>query len=376
LTGQAARQIGPDGSSLQDSHNYQRVVMDAYVFASALVPGQAAWLAAIDRSARFLAAHEQADGRLPNFGANDGSRFLPLSQCAFEDFRPSLQAAAVCARGQRLYQSGPWDEQALWLFGAAERPVQPQALESVSFERGHHVLRDGQTMVTFRCGTVRERYADLDQLHVGLTYKGVEIAADGGACCYADQRIYRHLHGTESHNTVQVDGREQMIRQRHFSSVFRTQAKLTGFSKTHAAGEHSGYARIGVVHSRQIHLAGEVCAVVDLLRGDGEHDLRLQWLCTPHPHEDLPGGLLLQTPAGPYSVRVHGMTADVRAGSLAPVRGWISRRYLERVAAPSLVVRLRSKLPVVLVTILGPEQPEVEVQGKLWRAGPLSFEVP
>ena len=375
LTAQASRQIAPDGSSLQDSHNYQRVVMDAYVLACALVPGQTAWLQAIDRGARFLAAHEQADGRLPNFGANDGSRFLPLSQCAFEDFRPSLQAAAA-TQAKSLYPAGPWDEQALWLFGARERTMQPQPLESVSFERGHHILRDANTMVTFRCGTVRERYADLDQLHAGLTYKGIEIAADGGAYCYADQRMYRHLHGTESHNTVQVDGREQMVRQRHFSSVFRTRAKLTGFNASSAAGEHYGYERIGVIHSRQIHLAGDVCAVVDRLSGEGEHDLRLQWLCAPHAYEELEEGLLLRTPAGPYSVKVHGMTADVRAGSLAPVRGWISRRYLERVAAPSLVVRLKTKLPAVLVTIAGPGQPEVEVQGKLWRAGPLSFEVP
>ncbi|HEX4385987.1 MAG TPA: asparagine synthase (glutamine-hydrolyzing) [Myxococcales bacterium] len=375
LTKQASRQIAPDGSSLQDSHNYQRVVLDAYVFAAALVRAPAEWTSAIERATRFLAAHEQANGRLPNFGANDGSRFLPLSQCAFEDFRPSLQAAAA-AREERLYESGPWDEQALWLFGAAERRLRRQPLESVSFERGHHILRADDTMVTFRCGTVRERYADLDQLHVGLTYKGVEIAADGGAYCYADERMYRHLHGTESHNTVQVDGREQMVRQRRFSSVFRTRAELTRFANDSVAGEHSGYERLGVIHSREVHLKGDVCAVVDRLTGQGEHDLRLQWLCTPYPYEELPDGLLLQTPAGPYSLRVHGHAGDVRAGSLLPVRGWISRRYLERAAAPSLVVRLRATLPAVLVTILAPGRPEVEVRGKLWQAGPLSFEVP
>src|SRR5207248_4750069 len=108
LTGQAPKQILPDGASLQASHNYQRAVTDEYLVAAAMLRGDgqpvpAEWTAAIQRSVRFLAAHQNPlDGSLPNTGANDGSMFAPLSSCAFSDFRPSLRAGGV------RYPPGPW----------------------------------------------------------------------------------------------------------------------------------------------------------------------------------------------------------------------------------------------------------------------------
>src|SRR5207237_9497829 len=91
------------------------------------VPVPEAWTAAVDRSGRFLAAHQNpGDGALPNYGANDGSMFAILSSCAFSDFRPSLQIAAIATRGERLYERGTWDGSSVWLFGAG--PLEsPQA---------------------------------------------------------------------------------------------------------------------------------------------------------------------------------------------------------------------------------------------------------
>ena len=108
--------------------------------------------------------------------------FLVLSSCLFSDFRPSLQAASVAARGERLYAQGKWDEPAIWLFGdsALQGSRARRTRASVSFESGYHLLRaeNEDTFATFRCGPVRERFCQLDMLHVDLYWHGHPIAVD------------------------------------------------------------------------------------------------------------------------------------------------------------------------------------------------------
>jgi asparagine synthase (glutamine-hydrolysing) len=100
----------------------------------------------MERSLDFLLAHQNpGDGRLPNYGANDGALPCVLSTCDFSDFRPTLQAVSVATRSERVYEPGPWDEEAAWLFGRAaldEAPLRPPARRSVAFrDTGYYVLR-------------------------------------------------------------------------------------------------------------------------------------------------------------------------------------------------------------------------------------------
>jgi asparagine synthase (glutamine-hydrolysing) len=343
LTEQAPRQIAEDGSSLQESHNYERAVVELYLFAVALLGREAPseWRDALRRAVVFLHAHQEDDGRLPNHGPNDGSRTLPLSQCDFADFRPTLQAASL---DRRLYPPGPWDEEALWLFGKRDLPLRPDERASISFPSGFSVLRNRTWTASFRSGTVRERFGHLDQLHLDVNFRGCEIAVDGGSHSYASRRLHDHFQGTASHNTVQIDGREQMVRQRHFSSVFRTRARLLEFGPSRAAGEHYGWERIegGLIHRRAIFLDEDRCVVEDTVEGSGRHEVRLQWLCAPWPHRFDGRTLILQTPSGACSISLS------EPDTLEP--GLISRRYLDRVAAPSLVVRVARELPLKLTT--------------------------
>src|SRR5207248_6939641 len=180
LTAEAANQFHSDGAYIQASHNYQRAATDAYVIAAAVLRGEgqtvpAEWTAAIQRSVRFLAAHQNPlDGSLPNTGANDGSMFAPLSSCAFSDFRPSLRAGGV------RYPPGPWDEPAIWL-SCADAPLVAPPAESASFESGHHLLRSTEnaaSFATFRCGSAWERFLQADMLHVDLFWRGHAVAVD------------------------------------------------------------------------------------------------------------------------------------------------------------------------------------------------------
>ncbi|MBK8697867.1 MAG: alginate lyase family protein [Deltaproteobacteria bacterium] len=282
LDEQAERQVYPDGGYINLSHNYHRVVVQDYLLAwrflrvdgfSDMPPS---WRRALTSSLDFLVAHQSpSDGRLPNQGANDGSLPRVLSTCDFSDFRPTLQALSLCLRGERLYPAGPWDEEAAWLLGpgALDAPLREPARRSVRFPHtGYAVLRSGDDPGTFaalRCGTVLDRFGQIDMLHLDAWWRGENVLVDGGTYLYNEQpQWHDHFMRTESHNTVTVDGRDQMLHFRRFKFLYPTQARLERFEAvpgyTQAVGEHSGYARFegGCVHRRSVRMFDDGTAVV------------------------------------------------------------------------------------------------------------------
>ena len=156
---------------------------------------------------------DEGSGQLPNYGANDGALPAILSMCDRSDFRPILQAASYAVRGELVYPPGPWDEETAWLFGA-DALTAPMRLHSPKSswrkESGQVVMRGHErgTFVTLRCGPVRDRYSQMDMLHIDLWWRGQNLLADAGTFSYANEAWHRYFQGTESHNTVMVDGVE------------------------------------------------------------------------------------------------------------------------------------------------------------------------
>jgi asparagine synthase (glutamine-hydrolysing) len=379
LTEQAGRQFYPDGGYIQQSHNYQRLACQVLLWACAVArtaggDPDPAWIGALDRSLDFLgAAVNPDDGRLPNYGANDGALPSPLSSCAYHDFRPTLQAMAVVTRGERRFPPGPWDEEALWFAGsaAAAAPYRPAPLASRSFAvSGHHLLRgrDGGHFGAFRCGSVLDRFSQIDMLHLDVWWRGHNVLADGGSYLYNGPAAWNaHFVRTASHNTVQVEDWDQMVHARRFKCLYWTQAELLSFERGHrwmlAAGEHRGFERelAGCVHRRAVLLfADELWLVVDRVAGSGTHPLRLHWLAGC-PGAATADGLAaeLKTPAGGYRVAVYDEDGvprplDVVSGRDEPPRGWISRHYGRKRAVPSIVARADGPLPCTMISVLGP----------------------
>ena len=394
LNEQSDRQVYPDGGYINLSHNYHRVIVQDYLLAWRFlrtdgVPEMPApWRRALTTSLDFLVAHQNpTDGRLPNQGANDGSLPRILSTCDFSDFRPTLQALSLCLRGERLYPAGAWDEESAWLLGAEslDAPLRVPTQRSISFPvSGYSVLRSGSdasTFAAFRCGTVRDRFGQIDMLHLDAWWRGENVLADGGTYLYnADHQWHDHFLRTESHNTVSVDGRDQMLHFRQFKYLYRTPAALlrfdVGVDGTTAVGEHSGYARHagGCVHRRGVRLFEDGTMVVfDRITGEGEHTARLQWLGGPYPHsaDEARGAMTLHTPQGDYEVAIfdrigESMVATVVCGQSDPPQGWIARSYGIKEEAPSLCVERRWSGETTFVTVLGEGPFEVTVEGDRW----------
>jgi|GEM_PF-18276 len=392
LEEQATTQFFADGVQFQYSHNYQRVVMLYYLWASALLqhhgrPIPQSWRTAMERSLDFLLAHQNPlDGRLPNFGANDGALPSILSTCNFSDFRPLLQMLSILVRGERMYQPGPWDEASAWMLGAKslEAPLRAPRMQSVSFTpTGYHVLRgkDPSSFCAFRCGTLKQRFSQVDMLALDVWWRGHNVLVDAGTYLFnGPQRWHDHFVGTESHNTVQVDRADQMLHYRRFKNLYWTRAKLLRFEAQErwsvCEGEHYGYQRsAGCIHRRSVLFAGdEVWVVIDRLAGKGSHHVRLHWLGGEYPYEYLArdNRFILSTPAGPFTVYVldergKSLSGDVAFGANDPPRGWLSRYYGEKVPVPSWAVERDGALPCCFVSVLSAGEAHVEVNGAQWR---------
>ncbi len=297
----------------------------------------------IARSLDFLVAQQNPlDGRLPNYGSNDGSMPRVLSTCDFSDMRPTLQAVSVLTRGERLYPEGPWDEECAWIVGAdalSRAPLRPTKLRSMSFAAtGFHALRgeDPSTFSVLRCGTVRDRFGQIDMLHLDVWWRGLNVLVDGGTWLYNGRREWlEHFLRTASHNTVTVDGRDQMLHWRQFKFLYWTRAKLLAFedrpTRATVTGEHSGYARLAgrCVHRRAVLFAkDDLVVVIDRISGEGRHSARLHWLTADHPfvYDAATATLTLSTPRGEFSLatfdeRGSPAAGDVVRGGESPPRG-------------------------------------------------------
>jgi asparagine synthase (glutamine-hydrolysing) len=388
LDDQANQQVYSDGGYIQQSHTYHRMAIQGYLAASRFLGAvPAAWRPALERSLEFLTAQQcPTSGKLPNFGPNDGTLPCLLSTCDYTDFRPTLQALSLLVRGERQYPPGPWDEEVAWLAGTdvLEAPLRRTVLASRSFlQSGQHVLRgkSSDSFGVFRCGSLRDRFGQIDMLHLDVWWRGHNVLADAGSYLYnGPEEWHNHFVRTEAHNTVRVDGRDQMVHFRRFKNLYWTKARLVHFEDgpdvATAAGEHYGYQRYpgACIHHRSIIFAkDDLWIVIDRISGTGEHEVLLHWLGGDYPFStDSSGAVLrLQTADGPFTVTAYdgqgnAITGDIVAGGDSPPRGWLSRYYGEKVPVPSFVLKRKSRLPVQIVSVLSAGVPSVHCRGLRW----------
>jgi asparagine synthase (glutamine-hydrolysing) len=380
LERQADRQIYDDGAYISQSHNYHRAVLHVYLAAMALLRSRrmeipVSWRRALERSFSFLFAQQnEPNGCLPNYGGNDGAMPLILSGCDYSDFRPTLQAVSVETQGRRVYPTGPWDEMAVWLQGRAalDAPFSAQSRSSVSFaSTGYHILRgdDPRNFSMFRCGSLKDRFSQIDMLHTDVWWRGENVLGDPGTFLYnGPSEWHAHFYSAASHNTVMVDGHDQMLHFRQFKCLYPTEAKLLRFADEGARlavvqGEHYGYQRHSgrCIHRRTLlYDHHETWVVVDDVLGEGIHNCRLHWQGGEYEFEQFASNaLVLVTPAGRFGIAVYGSQGEpvkstIACGQTNPPRGWMSRYYGVRRPAPSLASVVSARLPLRFVSVLSP----------------------
>ncbi len=399
LEGQGQALIYRDGSFAQNSTNYHRVMLHDLLWSLRLadlhnVPFSSTLKARVSRASDWLyQIQDRSTGRVPNYGPNDGALILPLNNCDYRDFRPVVQAVRYLSSGVRTYDAGPWDEDLLWLFGpeALESPVdKPPQLDVAALEGGYYAMRTRESMAFTRCATFRHRPAEADALHVDVWWQGQNIALDAGTYSYnAPAPWDGALARTRYHNTVSVDGLDQMERVSKFLWLpwlhGRCAPPLTspGGRLAYWEGQHDGYLRLRppALHRRAIaRLDNASWVVLDLLDSPGKHVYRLHWLLAdlPHTWDAAAGYLALDTPAGPYGLRMGALAGPgsqtLARGDATTPRGWVAPGYFVREPALSLEIEIEAS-STLFWTLLGPEphrlalgDGRIEVQAEDWRA--------
>lgn len=234
-------QISGYGEYVQHSTNYHRVMLQTALWIHSIKKDEwpRATSQALTRAAHWLFSMiDPASGRTPNLGANDGALIFPLSVTPFNDFRPTVQAAARAFLRTGL-PAGVWDEMSLWLGLRAS----DKTSDSDAYLTDH--VRGKNSWAYLRASRFKSRLSHMDQLHLDLWWRGLNIAQDAGTYLYnADPPWDNPLVTTRVHNTVTIDGRDQMTR----AGKFMVLDWANAFSKMEIATDEAVVGQIHAYH--------------------------------------------------------------------------------------------------------------------------------
>ncbi len=388
FTSEGLKQIYPDGSYIQHSMNYHRLMLQDFLWVMRLgqLNGDSfckELASRVRKAVDFLYQMQDGEnGQTPNYGNNDGALIIPLNSCDYLDYRPVLQAANYLFNKTRLYEPGAWDEDLLWFFGskALESPLKLVRHTSKAYKHGgYYTIRDKDSWAMMRCHSYKNRPAHADMLHLDLWWKGQNILRDSGTFSYSCCKSWQSYFGsTAAHNTIIVDGADQMQKASRFMWFGWTKSRFIARKSEELdsiqiiKGEHYGYrTKKGKVTHRRCVLSFEdpYWLIVDDLLGLGTHKVELYWQLGEYDYELISNKLIMQTDRGPVCIAIldsadKGKCKCFKGRDDAPA-GWQSLYYGSRQAAPVLICSETTELPIRFVTIvsLGDTIEKISISG-------------
>ena len=260
-----AYQVYEDGTFLQFSMNYHRIVAQLLTWAITIADQNKEKFAPVvytraKRTYTFLrTCMIDENGYLPNYGANDGALFFKLSTADYRDYRPQIQALAAALGTELLFNTSNEDAHWYGIFENARKTWQPANGMHSFPDGGYYIVREPRTLTFIKCGSYKDRPSQADNLHLDIWYQGENILPDAGSYKYnTDDATIRYFSGTESHNTVMLDDKDQMLKGGRFIWYHWTQALKAEMKEDTARfifeGEVSAFTYIdkGIVHKRTV----------------------------------------------------------------------------------------------------------------------------
>ncbi|MFA7473197.1 MAG: alginate lyase family protein, partial [Spirosomataceae bacterium] len=322
-----AYQIYEDGTFLQYSMNYHRVVVQLLTWGLRLAElhGQRFADVVYDRakkSLRFLdVCMDPVSGQLPNYGANDGALFFRLTDDDYRVYTSQLNDLRMVLHGT---VSRP--EESIHWYGYGEAPLGELDTDGTyAFPQGgYYIAQEENTKTFIRCGAYKDRPSQSDNLHLDVWVDGVNYLWDTGSYKYntADHWL-KYFNGVGGHNTVSVDGHDQMHKGGRFIWFYwvkdaKGKWKLTHDGENDAIlfeGEIKGFRHLGgIAHERKVYKRKSTLewVVTDELGGKGNWPMQQYWHINPVV-QDL--------------IKITAVDAD--GNSLEPLKEtkWYSRYY-------------------------------------------------
>ena len=359
-------QIDEDGTYIQHSTNYHRLMLD-----------EALWMSSIAKAAgdsfsqpvlRKLATatrhlYQMTDplsGHVPNLGNQDGSNILPLATADHLDHRATIQAASRQFLGKNAFENGSWDEKCVWL------NIQPQAASLGELEESH-ILHSPAGRASLRAVPYHARPAHADQLHVEIWHQGQNLAMDAGTFLYNAPAPWQNaLCTTLVHNTICVDRSDQMTKAGKFLWLDWANAEISASKPDSITASHDGYKDKGIIHTRTLSRTQHGWNIVDKLHQEkstlADHEYILHWLLPDLPFETKNDHIHFHNPAFQLCFTSNQQTKAhlhiMRGGQLIHgdssidpfLFGWFSPTYGAKVEALSILYIVHSSLPLTTIT--------------------------
>jgi hypothetical protein len=369
-------QIDEYGTYIQHSVNYHRLMLQLALFTDHLrrVSGWRDWPSAtaerLFAATRWLwALTDPETGRTPHLGADDGAYIFPLTSLPHDDYRPVTDAAAKAFLHEDIYNQSDLAEMADWFNLKAEvnpHPVQPQASDMLRIDRVK-----GRAFIHATQFTDRPSHAD--QLHVDLWWRGVNIACDPSTYQYnAPPPWDNALISTQVHNTLTLDGKDQMLRAGRFLWLDWAQAEVLAYEVddkgklSWVTADHDGYKALGVLHQRTLSKTDKGWKVTDRILPYNKakrrtHEVRLSWLIPDWDWEmEAENDLRIFSPMFSFGLEILGSERMhlYRAGEniygdmeAQKIFGWRSPTYGEKEPALLVVAVLSGQPPMKIESI-------------------------
>lgn len=370
-------QVDETGNYTQQSTNYHRLMLQLsllyYAYAQHsghVIPSEIK--AKLSKTTHFLLSLlDEESGQVPNLGHNDGAFLLPFGADGYRDYRPTLQAASIAFQGSPALPAGKWDELSQWLGISKSTALVPYANVSTPA-----ILRVGDKAhwATMRAVRYHSRPAHGDQLSVDIWWNGENIAMDAGTYLYNSPSPWENaLARTAVHNTVMIDGQDQMLRVGKFLALDRLNAAVVGVhANDRASAQILPNDRIHIVHKRTLewnppHRFFVTDELFSPLHAKSSHSYSLQWLLPDWNWKFIPSGIELHHESTCFQLRieaesvsgslVHPEISLIRAGETLygtqqdPIRGWVSPTYGTRIPALSIVYEIESSSPVKILSV-------------------------
>ncbi len=257
-----AYQVYEDGTFLQYSMNYHRVVIQLLTWGIRLSElnrqqlHDVVYKKAIG-SLDFLDQCVNCDnGWLPNYGSNDGALFFKLSEDDFRDYKSQLDDLRAVVKGEIAYNTNSFG----W-YGIKQiqfKSVVKKDLSTYS-DGGYYLFHDGNTKTLIRCGAYKDRPAQADNLHIDIWVNGENYIWDTGSYKYntTDKNIDFFM-GTKGHNTITLNGENQMLKGGRFIWFYwvkkATATLIKQNNKFLFNGQIQAYKNMSnnIVHQRQV----------------------------------------------------------------------------------------------------------------------------
>ena len=321
-------QVYSDGTYLQYSMNYHRVVIQLLTWAIILGEiNKISWGDVVyDRAKKsldFLISQIQSNGHLPNYGANDGAIFFPLSDSEFRDYRPHLDALNFALSGNRLFKCEQSKEMLCWLGGKElSLDLHQPTFSTFEFKQGgYYGFRDQESFTFIRCGSHPFRPSQADNLHLDLWSNGQNILRDAGSYQYnTENDLVRYFNGSASHNTVMVNGMDQMEKGPRFIWLNWSQAVDATMDET-----EEYWIFEGTIHAFK-HLADRVYHRRKVIK----YKNKLRWKIEDQIHHHQEFRMTQMWNPGPEFSQYFRITAHDQRGELIPLaqqEGWYSNSY-------------------------------------------------